>query len=180
VPLNLSRSTEPLDTGHCSQIGVKPKGPVLPPVGKFGHVTPKSATHNGSPEKFEDPTLLFQKPRELTIWAINKFFYSIANAIWFPAVFAAPFRYQPPDVKACFGGREIKPNNGEAYEDFLERAKCLGFQASSVLSSVSPSILSVFARRRRLDTAIDAGSTTWLSMPLALSSLIRRGFSQAI
>src|SRR4029077_2165239 len=35
--------------------------------------------------------------------------------------------------------------------------------ASSVRSSASPSILSVFARRRRREGAIEAGSTTWLS-----------------
>ena len=43
-------------------------------------------------------------------------------------------------------------------------------QASSVLSSVSPSMASVFARRCRRGTAIDAGSTTWLSTPSASSS----------
>ena len=37
--------------------------------------------------------------------------------------------------------------------------------ASSVRSSASPSILSVFARRRRREVAIEAGSTTWLSIP---------------
>ena len=37
--------------------------------------------------------------------------------------------------------------------------------ASSARSSASPSILSVFARRRRRDVAIEAGSTTWLSIP---------------
>src|ERR1700757_4928487 len=44
------------------------------------------------------------------------------------------------------------------------------FQASNVLSSVWPSIMSVFARRRRLDTAIEAGSTTWLLMSFASSN----------
>ena len=39
-----------------------------------------------------------------------------------------------------------------------------------VLSSVSPSIASVFALRRRRGAAIDAGSTTWLSMPFASSN----------
>src|SRR5580692_7030389 len=42
-------------------------------------------------------------------------------------------------------------------------------QAISVRSSVSPSIASVLARRWRRGTAIDAGSTTWLSTPLASS-----------
>jgi hypothetical protein len=42
-------------------------------------------------------------------------------------------------------------------------------QAINVRSSVSPSIASVLARRWRRGTAIDAGSTTWLSMPLASS-----------
>ena len=37
--------------------------------------------------------------------------------------------------------------------------------ASSARTSASPSILSVFARRRRRDVAIEAGSTTWLSIP---------------
>jgi hypothetical protein len=37
--------------------------------------------------------------------------------------------------------------------------------ANSVRSSVSPSILSVFARQRRRDVAIKARSTTWLSIP---------------
>jgi hypothetical protein len=36
------------------------------------------------------------------------------------------------------------------------------FQASRVRSSVSPSMLSVFARRRRLGTAIEPASTTWV------------------
>jgi hypothetical protein len=34
-----------------------------------------------------------------------------------------------------------------------------------VRTSVSPSILSVFARRRRREVAIEAGSTMWLSIP---------------
>src|SRR6202030_2907096 len=42
-------------------------------------------------------------------------------------------------------------------------------QSISVRSSVSPSIASVLARRWRRGTAIDAGSTTWLSTPLASS-----------
>src|ERR1700720_3775367 len=42
-------------------------------------------------------------------------------------------------------------------------------QAISVRRSVSPSIVSVLARRWRRGTAIDAGSTTWLSTPLAPS-----------
>src|SRR3984893_12608892 len=42
-------------------------------------------------------------------------------------------------------------------------------QAISVRSSVSPSIASVLARRWRRGTAIEAGSTTWLSTPLASS-----------
>jgi hypothetical protein len=37
--------------------------------------------------------------------------------------------------------------------------------ANSVRSSVSPSILSVFARQRRRDVALKARSTTWLSIP---------------
>ena len=37
--------------------------------------------------------------------------------------------------------------------------------ASNARTSASPSILSVFARRRRRDVAIEAGSTTWLSIP---------------
>jgi hypothetical protein len=37
--------------------------------------------------------------------------------------------------------------------------------ASSARTSASPSILSVFARRRRRDVAIEAGTTTWLSIP---------------
>ena len=37
--------------------------------------------------------------------------------------------------------------------------------ASSARTSASPSILSVFARRRRREVAIEAGSTTWLSIP---------------
>jgi hypothetical protein len=37
--------------------------------------------------------------------------------------------------------------------------------ANSARSSASPSILSVFARRRRRAVAIEAGSTTWLSIP---------------
>jgi len=41
--------------------------------------------------------------------------------------------------------------------------------ANSVRTSVSPSILSVFTRRRRREVKIDAGSTTWLSIP-SLSS----------
>jgi hypothetical protein len=36
--------------------------------------------------------------------------------------------------------------------------------ASSARTSASPSILSVFVRRRRRDVAIEAGSTTWLSI----------------
>jgi hypothetical protein len=37
----------------------------------------------------------------------------------------------------------------------------------SVRKSISPSIASVLARRCRRSTAIEAGSTTWLSIPLA-------------
>src|SRR5215207_7554161 len=37
--------------------------------------------------------------------------------------------------------------------------------ASSARTRASPSIRSVFARRRRRDVAIEAGSTTWLSIP---------------
>src|SRR3954451_21777526 len=37
--------------------------------------------------------------------------------------------------------------------------------ASRARTRASPSILSVFARRRRRDVAIEAGSTTWLSIP---------------
>jgi len=37
--------------------------------------------------------------------------------------------------------------------------------ASNARTRASPSILSVFARRRRRDVAIEAGSTTWLSTP---------------
>src|SRR3954467_1759686 len=37
--------------------------------------------------------------------------------------------------------------------------------ASKARTKASPSILSVFARRRRRDVAIEAGSTTWLSIP---------------
>ena len=37
--------------------------------------------------------------------------------------------------------------------------------ASSARTNASPSILSVFARRRRRDVVIEAGSTTWLSIP---------------
>ena len=40
----------------------------------------------------------------------------------------------------------------------------------SVRTSVSPSILSVFARRCRRDTAMDAASTTWLVMPTSKAS----------
>jgi hypothetical protein len=41
---------------------------------------------------------------------------------------------------------------------------------SNVLSSASPAILSVFARRRRRDVATEAGSTTWLSIPSTCST----------
>jgi hypothetical protein len=43
------------------------------------------------------------------------------------------------------------------------------FQASRVRSKVSPSMASVFARRRRRGTAIDAASTNWLSIRFASS-----------
>src|SRR5580704_3946500 len=42
--------------------------------------------------------------------------------------------------------------------------------ASSARTSASPSILSVFARRRRRDVAIEAGSTIWLLIPLLWST----------
>ena len=42
--------------------------------------------------------------------------------------------------------------------------------ASKARTRASPSILSVFARRRRPDVAIEAGSTTWLSTPLSCSN----------
>src|SRR5215204_454825 len=38
-------------------------------------------------------------------------------------------------------------------------------EASRARTRASPSILSVFARRRRREVAIEAGSTTWLSIP---------------
>ena len=38
-------------------------------------------------------------------------------------------------------------------------------KASSARSKVSPAILSVLARRRRREVAIEAASTTWLSIP---------------
>ena len=41
--------------------------------------------------------------------------------------------------------------------------------ASNARTRASPSILSVFARRRRRDVAIEAGSTTWLSKPSSCS-----------
>jgi hypothetical protein len=41
--------------------------------------------------------------------------------------------------------------------------------AISVRRSASPSIASVLARRCRRGTAIEAGSTTWLSIPFACS-----------
>ena len=42
--------------------------------------------------------------------------------------------------------------------------------ASNARTRASPSILSVFARRRRRDVAIEAGSTTWLSTPSSCSN----------
>ena len=42
--------------------------------------------------------------------------------------------------------------------------------ASNARSRASPSILSVLARRRRRDVAIDDGSTTWLSTPSLCST----------
>ena len=41
--------------------------------------------------------------------------------------------------------------------------------ASNARTKASPSILSVFARRRRRDVAIEAASTTWLSIPSSWS-----------
>jgi hypothetical protein len=41
------------------------------------------------------------------------------------------------EIKACFGGREIKPNSGEAYEDFLERAKRLAIEAGESILAIS-------------------------------------------
>jgi hypothetical protein len=45
--------------------------------------------------------------------------------------------------------------------------------ASSARISASPSILSVFARRHRREFAIEAGSTTWLSIHSACSTRCR-------
>ena len=44
-----------------------------------------------------------------------------------------------------------------------------GAMSISVRNSVSPSIASVLARRCHRSTAIEAASTTWLSIPLASS-----------
>jgi hypothetical protein len=41
------------------------------------------------------------------------------------------------EIMASFGGREIKPNNGEAYEDFLERAKHLAIEAGASTLAIS-------------------------------------------
>jgi hypothetical protein len=69
-----------------------------------------------------------------------------------------PLSTQPPPAPLPVGGTTISQTRGSPR-----------FQASNVLSSVSPSIMSVFARHRRLDTATEAGSTTWLSMSFASS-----------
>jgi hypothetical protein len=42
--------------------------------------------------------------------------------------------------------------------------------AINTRSNASPSILSVLARRRRRETAIEAASTTWLSIPSCSSA----------
>jgi hypothetical protein len=46
----------------------------------------------------------------------------------------------------------------------------LATEATAVLFLGAPSIPSVFARRRRRDVAIEAGSTTWLSIPSLCSA----------
>jgi hypothetical protein len=68
-------------------------------------------------------------------------------------------------------GREIqvlatcKPAIQEIDGDIEQTRGSPRLWASSARSKVSPSILSVLARRRRREVAIEAASTTWLSIP---------------
>ena len=64
----------------------------------------------------------------------------------------------PANPAAVFIFRRRRPNHGAD-------PRFTALVASSARSKVSPSILSVLARRRRREVAIEAASTTWLSIP---------------
>ena len=63
--------------------------------------------------------------------------------------------------------RRLSSSSGVGTRSIAQTRGSPRLWASKALTSVSPSIRSVFARRRRRETAIEAGSTTWLSIPLS-------------
>src|SRR3954470_10462732 len=76
-------------------------------------------------------------------------------------------------VVRTFRSRLMRRSSSSRDVGALTIAQTLGsprLYARSARSKGSPSILSVFARRRRREVAIDAGSTTWLSIPSLCST----------